>query len=170
MMGGLHPRGSLYERPVNIDTAKLQHARFREVLREHGVKVTRGRMVGREGIRLAAPTPTALAVPLHLRGLRLHGTGTPLPPPLPAPPKHTCSHTCSHTCPHTQLHTQLRTAAAAAAQVLTVREILAFAVEEHIGARVELEDLAMVRAAPRAPAPAVTHYCMGPATWAHDGS
>ena len=39
MMGGLHPRGSLYERPVNIDSAKLQHARFREVLREHGVKV-----------------------------------------------------------------------------------------------------------------------------------
>ena len=29
MMGGLHPRGSLYERPVNIDTAKAQHAEFR---------------------------------------------------------------------------------------------------------------------------------------------
>ncbi|GFR49721.1 hypothetical protein Agub_g11877 [Astrephomene gubernaculifera] len=39
MMGGLHPRGSLYERPVNIDTAKQQHAEFRKVLREHGVRV-----------------------------------------------------------------------------------------------------------------------------------
>ncbi|KAG2426169.1 hypothetical protein HXX76_013150 [Chlamydomonas incerta] len=39
MMGGLHPRGSLYERPVNIDTAKQQHAEFRNVLRAHGVKV-----------------------------------------------------------------------------------------------------------------------------------
>eukprot|EP00878_Enallax_costatus_P010464 GHUV01010925.1.p1 GENE.GHUV01010925.1~~GHUV01010925.1.p1 ORF type:complete len:467 (+),score=159.73 GHUV01010925.1:196-1596(+) len=64
MMGGLHPRGSLYERPVNIDIAKAQHAAFREVLRAHGVRV------------------------------------------------------------------------------LTVREILAFGVEERMGARVELEDLA----------------------------
>jgi hypothetical protein len=31
MMGGLHPRGSLFERPVNIDTAKQQHAEFRKV-------------------------------------------------------------------------------------------------------------------------------------------
>lgn len=31
MMGGLHPRGSLYERPVNIDVAKQQHAEFRNV-------------------------------------------------------------------------------------------------------------------------------------------
>ncbi len=31
MMGGLHPRGSLYERPVNIDTAKQQHSEFRNV-------------------------------------------------------------------------------------------------------------------------------------------
>jgi hypothetical protein len=29
MMGGLHPRGSLYERPVNVDVAKAQHAEFR---------------------------------------------------------------------------------------------------------------------------------------------
>ncbi len=29
MMGGLHPRGSLYERPINIDIAKAQHAEFR---------------------------------------------------------------------------------------------------------------------------------------------
>ena len=29
MMGGLHPRGALYERPINIDTAKAQHAEFR---------------------------------------------------------------------------------------------------------------------------------------------
>jgi hypothetical protein len=30
MMGGLHPRGSLYERPVNIETAKQQHSEFRK--------------------------------------------------------------------------------------------------------------------------------------------
>uniref|UniRef100_A0A7S0UQV8 Arginine deiminase n=1 Tax=Polytomella parva TaxID=51329 RepID=A0A7S0UQV8_9CHLO len=39
MMGGLHPRGSLYERPVNIDSAKAMHGEFRKVIREHGVKV-----------------------------------------------------------------------------------------------------------------------------------
>ncbi len=39
MMGGLHPRGSLYERPVNIDTARAQHAEFRALIREHGVRV-----------------------------------------------------------------------------------------------------------------------------------
>lgn len=33
MMGGLHPRGSLFERPVNIEVAKTQHAQFREVVR-----------------------------------------------------------------------------------------------------------------------------------------
>jgi arginine deiminase len=65
MMGGLHPRGSLYERPVNIDSAKAMHAEFRRVLRENGVKV------------------------------------------------------------------------------LTVREILAYNVEEHIGDRVDLEEVAM---------------------------
>jgi arginine deiminase len=65
MMGGLHPRGSLYERPVNIESARLQHAHFRQVLREHGVRV------------------------------------------------------------------------------LTVREILAFGADSHMGARADLEDLAM---------------------------
>lgn len=39
MMGGLHPRGSLYERPINIDSAKSQHAEFRSQLRAHGVRV-----------------------------------------------------------------------------------------------------------------------------------
>jgi hypothetical protein len=64
-MGALHPRGSLYERPINIDSAKTMHAEFRRVLREHGLRV------------------------------------------------------------------------------LTVREILAYGTDEHMGARVELEDLAM---------------------------
>lgn len=31
MMGGLHPRGSLYERPINIDSAKHMHSDFRTV-------------------------------------------------------------------------------------------------------------------------------------------
>jgi hypothetical protein len=64
-MGSLHPRGSLYERPINIDSAKTMHADFRRVLREHGLRV------------------------------------------------------------------------------LTVREILAYGTDEHMGARVELEDIAM---------------------------
>ncbi len=38
-LGGLHPRGSLYERPVNIDAAKKQHAHFREVGKEEGIDV-----------------------------------------------------------------------------------------------------------------------------------
>lgn len=29
MMGGLHPRASLYERPVNLDAAKAAHSEFR---------------------------------------------------------------------------------------------------------------------------------------------
>lgn len=66
MMGGLHPRASLYDRPVNLDISKRQHKRFREVLRSHGLKV------------------------------------------------------------------------------LTVREVLAFGAEEHVGARISLEDLAMM--------------------------
>ncbi|KAK9805881.1 hypothetical protein WJX73_000501 [Symbiochloris irregularis] len=65
MMGGLHPRASLYERPVNLDAARASHAEFRRVMREAGLRV------------------------------------------------------------------------------LTVREILSFGVGDHIGARVELEELAM---------------------------
>lgn len=64
-MGGLHPRASLFEKPVNLDAAKAAHAEFRRVMRENGVRV------------------------------------------------------------------------------LTVREILAYGVAEHIGARVELEEFAM---------------------------
>lgn len=65
MMGGLHPRASLFERPVNLESSRKAHRTFREVLREMGV------------------------------------------------------------------------------HVLTVREVLAFAVEDHVGARVQLEDVAM---------------------------
>lgn len=64
-MGGLHPRASLYEKPVNLDAAKTAHTEFRRIMRNNGVRV------------------------------------------------------------------------------LTVREILAYGTEEHIGARVELEDFAM---------------------------
>ncbi len=37
-MGGLHPRASLYERPLNLDACKEQHAEFRRILRSHGIK------------------------------------------------------------------------------------------------------------------------------------
>lgn len=39
MMGGLHPRASLYEKPVNLDAAKQAHAEFRQVMRAEGIKV-----------------------------------------------------------------------------------------------------------------------------------
>lgn len=39
MMGGLHPRSSLFERPLNLAQARKQHENFREVMRTMGVKV-----------------------------------------------------------------------------------------------------------------------------------
>lgn len=39
MMGGLHPRASLFERPVNLENAQETHERFRSVLRGYGIKV-----------------------------------------------------------------------------------------------------------------------------------
>ncbi|KIY99877.1 Amidinotransferase family protein [Monoraphidium neglectum] len=81
MMGGLHPRGSLFERPVNIESAKAHHANFRQA------------SAGDNYVPRHRPWPLVL---------REHGV-----------------------------------------RVLTVREILAHGVEEHMGARVALENLAM---------------------------
>eukprot|EP00899_Mesostigma_viride_P029157 jgi/Mesvir1/9426/Mv02169-RA.1 len=39
MMGSLHPCGSLYERPINLDEAKAQHQAFQQVLSKHGARV-----------------------------------------------------------------------------------------------------------------------------------
>lgn len=39
MMGALHPRASLYERPVNLQEAQKAHAAFRDLLRRNGCKV-----------------------------------------------------------------------------------------------------------------------------------
>lgn len=39
MMGALHPRASLYERPVNLQEAQKAHASFRDLLRRNGCKV-----------------------------------------------------------------------------------------------------------------------------------
>ncbi|KAK9833540.1 hypothetical protein WJX81_003550 [Elliptochloris bilobata] len=50
MMGGLHPRASLYERPVNLETAKAAHAEFRRVMREAGLKVLTVRDVMAYGV------------------------------------------------------------------------------------------------------------------------
>ena len=33
-------RASLYERPVNLESAKKAHSEFRRVMREHGIKVS----------------------------------------------------------------------------------------------------------------------------------
>ena len=35
-MGGLHPRASLFERPVNMMQAQVAHAEFRQLMREYG--------------------------------------------------------------------------------------------------------------------------------------
>ena len=51
MMGGLHPRASLYERPVNLEAAKAAHAEFRWVMREAGVKVLTVRDILSYGVR-----------------------------------------------------------------------------------------------------------------------
>ncbi|CAD7696331.1 unnamed protein product [Ostreobium quekettii] len=39
MMGGLHPRASLFDRPVNLDHSRQQHKKFRQVLRSYGLRV-----------------------------------------------------------------------------------------------------------------------------------
>ena len=39
MMGGLHPRASLFEKTVHLDRAVAQHTAFREALEAHGLKV-----------------------------------------------------------------------------------------------------------------------------------
>lgn len=38
-LGGLHPRASLYEKPVNLEAAKNAHAEFRAIMRANGVRV-----------------------------------------------------------------------------------------------------------------------------------
>lgn len=38
-LGGLHPRASLYEKPVNLEAAKTAHAEFRRIMRANGVRV-----------------------------------------------------------------------------------------------------------------------------------
>lgn len=38
-MGGLHPRASLYEKPVNLEAAKTAHAEFRRIMRDSNVRV-----------------------------------------------------------------------------------------------------------------------------------
>ena len=50
MMGALHPAGSLYERPVNLETAKAEHRGLRAALRRFGVKVLSVREILRYGL------------------------------------------------------------------------------------------------------------------------
>jgi len=49
MMGALHPRASLYERPVNLKQAQTAHAKFRDMLRKQGCKARRARTPGARG-------------------------------------------------------------------------------------------------------------------------
>eukprot|EP00959_Pyramimonas_sp_CCMP1952_P282700 5908652-Pyramimonas_sp.AAC.1 len=37
VMGSIHPKGGLYEKPVNVEDSRKQHRGFREALRDHGV-------------------------------------------------------------------------------------------------------------------------------------
>ena len=41
-------RASLYERPVNLESAKKAHSEFRRVMREHGIKVSPCAMLKRD--------------------------------------------------------------------------------------------------------------------------
>ena len=54
-MGGLHPRASLFEKPVNLDAAKQAHAEFRRVMREKGVRVLTVRGASCAAASLCAP-------------------------------------------------------------------------------------------------------------------
>lgn len=49
-MGGLHPRASLYEKPVNLDAAQKAHAEFRRVMRDNGVRVVTVREILAYGV------------------------------------------------------------------------------------------------------------------------
>jgi hypothetical protein len=49
-MGGLHPRASLFERPVNMMQAQVAHAEFRQLMRENGVRVLTVREVLAHGV------------------------------------------------------------------------------------------------------------------------
>lgn len=71
MMGGLHPRGSLFERPVNIESARAHHANFRQARRggegcSGGQGAGRGTLGGRgeglPGSTLVAAEVAAAAV------------------------------------------------------------------------------------------------------------
>lgn len=50
LMGALHPRASLYEKPINLEAARKQHEGFRDIMRQFGVKV----LTVREVLRYAA--------------------------------------------------------------------------------------------------------------------
>jgi len=49
-MGGLHPRASLYEKPVNLEAARTAHAEFRRVMAELGVKVLTVKEILAQGV------------------------------------------------------------------------------------------------------------------------
>ncbi|CAG9464079.1 unnamed protein product [Pedinophyceae sp. YPF-701] len=61
MMGGLHPRASLYEKPLNLEEAKAQHENFRNTMRRFGVKV----LTVREILRYAADSNIRARVELE---------------------------------------------------------------------------------------------------------
>lgn len=65
MMGGLHPRASLFEKTVHLDKATKQHRNFREVLAANGLKV--------------CPPPPAAAACNHGRSRLGRGLATQRP-------------------------------------------------------------------------------------------
>ena len=82
MMGGLHPRGSLYERPINIDVAKAQHAEFRTQVRHVARRVPQPRSLP------SAPCPpyaTRMRCQWATTVPQTPASCAPLPPPLPPP-------------------------------------------------------------------------------------
>lgn len=131
MMGGLHPRGSLFERPVNIESARAHHANFRQA---RAAVPGKGAALPVEHSRACWPMRVAAAgavcccggTPLARRALEPRATRPPTP--LHVPPSR---------------RPVLQVLREHGVKVLTVREILAHGVEQHMGARVALERLAL---------------------------
>jgi hypothetical protein len=128
MMGGLHPRGSLFERPVNIESAKAHHANFRQVWCTCGGG---GGLSATHSVAARISTGGPVGSTHSSRPLRrkLGPACSPRRAP-PAPPTPRAANFPQVLREH-------------GVRVLTVREILAHGVDEHMGARVQLESMAM---------------------------
>ena len=139
-MGGLHPRASLYEKPVNLEAAK----QVRVVMvgwrgRKHAWHEVSKRETAPAHCSLyshACVLPAAASPACRCASSWKFTPALPCPAlPCPDPPRPTLP---------PQAHAEFRRVMREkGVRVLTVREILAFGTADHVGARVELEEFAM---------------------------